>query len=652
MAESSLSFIPRKDWKKGVDKVQQEVSSRGRENGKNKSRHQEELGDFSTTLRVLPISVLAIVIGAMCAFVALALLRLIGLFTNLFYYGHWGSKLVSPAGNHLGWFSILVPIGGGLIVGLMARYGSERIRGHGIPEAIEAILINGSRVEPKVALLKPLSSAISIGSGGPFGAEGPIIMTGGAFGSMIAQLFHLTSAERKTLLVAGAAGGMSATFASPVAAVLLAVELLLFEWKPRSLIPVALASVVAAVVRRYILGFGPLFPVPEHPLHIGPVALLGCALVGLLAGILSALLTVSVYAAEDAFQKLPIHWMWWPLIGGLAIGLGGMIFPQALGVGYDTIGALLQGSVTTKVILGVLIVKWFIWAVSLGSGTSGGVLAPLLMMGGALGGLESMFLPNEGAGFWPLISMGAILGGTMRSPFTSIVFAFELTHDANIFLPLLVGSVIAHAFTVLTLKRSILTEKVARRGYHLSREYAVDPLEILFVREVMRPEVVVLPAEKPMREFQQALASQDTQSQRLLPVANDAGQLVGVVTRGDIHKRVKEKGEGEWQRPAGEFVRKEFIETFPNETLRAVVYVMAEKGITRMPVVDRETRKFMGLLALEDLLKARARHLEEERRREQVLNLLSFLPGAKAEERDERPGATETLKRNETQIAP
>jgi chloride channel protein, CIC family len=405
----------------------------------------EELGDFTTTRRVVPISFLAMGIGVLCAFVALALLRLIGLFTNLFYFGRWNTSMVSPVGNHLGFYSVLVPIGGALIIGVMARYGSERIRGHGIPEAIEAILINGSRVEPKVALLKPLSSAISIGSGGPFGAEGPIIMTGGAFGSMIAQLFHLTSAERKTLLVAGAAGGMSATFASPVAAVLLAVELLLFEWKPRSLIPVALASAVAGVVRRYILGFGPLFPVPPHPLFIGPKGLLGCALVGLLAGVLSALLTVSVYAAEDSFQRLKIHWMWWPAIGGLAIGLGGVIFPQALGVGYDTIGALLQGRVTTKVILGVLLVKWFIWAVSLGSGTSGGVLAPLLMMGGALGGLEARFLPDEGAGFWPLISMGAILGGTMRSPFTSIVFAFELTHDANIFLPLLVGSVISHA---------------------------------------------------------------------------------------------------------------------------------------------------------------------------------------------------------------
>jgi H+/Cl- antiporter ClcA/CBS domain-containing protein len=567
---------------------------------------------------VLPISGLAIGIGAACAFVALALLRLIGIFTNLFYYGRWSSAMVSPVGNHLGWFSVLVPVAGALIIGVMARYGSERIRGHGIPEAIEAILMNGSRVEPKVALLKPLSSAISIGSGGPFGAEGPIIMTGGAFGSMIAQLFHLTAAERKTLLVAGAAGGMSATFASPVAAVLLAVELLLFEWKPRSLIPVALASAVAAVLRRYILGLGPLFPVPEHPLFIGPKALMACVLVGLLAGALSALLTLSVYAAEDFFQRIPIHWMWWPAIGGLAIGLGGLVFPQALGVGYDTIGNLLQGGVTTKVILGVLLVKWFIWAVSLGSGTSGGVLAPLLMMGGALGGLEAMFLPNEGAGFWPLVSMGAILGGTMRSPFTSIIFAFELTHDANVFLPLLVGSVVAHAFTVLTLKRSILTEKVARRGYHLSREYSIDPLELLFAREVMRTKIAALSATSTLREVQHSLRADHRQKQRLLPVVDAQGCLTGVVTRGDIREQIEFGGELGLDKHLSELVQPSVV-AFPDEPLRVVVHRMAEKGITRVPVVDRDSRKLLGLLSLDDLLKARSRHLEEERRREQTL---------------------------------
>jgi CIC family chloride channel protein len=593
----------------------------------NKKDRNDELGDFTTTWRVVPISLLATVIGVICAFVALALLRLIGLFTNLFYFGRWGTAMVSPAGNHLGVYSVFVPIAGALIIGVMARYGSERIRGHGIPEAIESILLNGSRIEPKVALLKPISSAISIGSGGPFGAEGPIIMTGGAVGSMIAQLFHLTSAERKTLLVAGAAGGMSATFASPVAAVLLAVELLLFEWKPRSLIPVALASAMAAVVRRYILGFGPLFPVPVHPLFIGPNGLLGCALVGLLAGALSALLTLSVYAAEDAFQRLKIHWMWWPTIGGLAIGLGGLVFPQALGVGYDTIGALLQGSVTTRVILGVLLVKWFIWAVSLGSGTSGGVLAPLLMMGGALGGLEAMFLPNEGAGFWPLISMGAILGGTMRAPFTSIVFAFELTHDANVFLPLLVGSVIAHGFTVLTLKRSILTEKVARRGYHLSREYAVDPLEILFVHEVMRTKVVVLPAASTLGEIWHSLRVDHRQEQRLLPVVNAEGQLVGVVTRGDISRRMEQNGDAALGWPIGDLVRASAVEAHPDEPLRVVVYRMVEKGCTRMPVLERATRKFLGLVSINDLLKARSRHLEEESRRERSLKFRFFPPG-------------------------
>jgi H+/Cl- antiporter ClcA len=590
-----------------------------------------KLGDFTTTLRILPISLLAMLIGVLCAYVALALLRLIGLFTNLFYYGRWNTSMVSPANNHLGWYSILVPIAGGVVVGIMARYGSERIRGHGIPEAIEAILINGSRVEPKVALLKPISSAIAIGSGGPFGAEGPIIMTGGAFGSMIAQLFHLTNAERKTLLVAGAAGGMSATFAAPVAAVLLAVELLLFEWKPRSLIPVALASAVAAIARRYILGLGPLFPVPPHPLFIGSKALLGCVLVGLLGGILSALLTLSIYAAEDAFSHLKLHWMWWPTIGGLAIGLGGMIFPQALGVGYDTIGAILQGSVTVKVFIGILLVKWFIWAVSLGSGTSGGVLAPLLMMGGALGGLEALFLPNEGAGFWSLVSMGAVLGGTMRAPFMSVIFAFELTHDAGILLPLLVAGTISYGCTVLMLRRSILTEKVARRGYHLSSEYAVDPLEILFVREVMRANVIVLSAQAKVGDVWKSINMDHAQAQRLLPVVDADQKLVGVVTRADIRDRRQNEGDAVLEVRLGELVRKTTVETNPDEILRIVVYRMAETGLTRLPVVDHSTGKFLGLIALEDLLKARTKHLEEERRREQPLKLRFLFAGEESE---------------------
>ncbi len=582
----------------------------------------EILGDFTTTTRVIPISLLAIVIGLIASGVAWVLLRLIGLFTNLFYYQRWSWAMVSPAGNHLGALAILVPVAGALIIGLMARYGSERIRGHGIPEAIESILINGSRIQPRLAILKPLSSAISIGSGGPFGAEGPIIMTGGAFGSMIAQMFHLTSVERKTLLVAGAAAGMSATFAAPISAVLLAVELLLFEWKPRSLIPVALASAVAGAARRYIIGLGPLFPAPAHSVFIGPQGLLGCLVAGLLAGGLSALLTLAVYGAEDAFLHLKkIHWMWWPAIGGLVVGVGGYIFPQALGVGYDTIGALIQGTVPLHVLVGILIVKSIIWSVSLGSGTSGGVLAPLLMMGGALGGLEAGFLPNEGLGFWPLVSMGAILGGTMRSPFTGILFAVELTHDVNMFLPLLVAAVIAHLFTVLTLKRSILTEKVSRRGYHLSREYAVDPLEILFVREVMRSNLVALPADGSMEELRKMFrAGHGPRGQRLYPLIDCEKRVRGVITRKRMGELLADSNHDGAQ--LGDLANSDPVVAYADEPLRAVVYRMAETGFTRMPVVDsHDSQKLAGIVSLDDLLRARTRDLEEERTRERVLRI-------------------------------
>ncbi len=587
----------------------------------------EKLGDFTTTPRAISISGLAVGIGLVSAYIAWALLKLIGIFTNLFFFQRWGTSMVSPATNRLGLWEVVVPVIGALIIGVMARYGSERIRGHGIPEAIEAILINGSKVEPKVALLKPLSSAISIGSGGPFGAEGPIIMTGGAFGSMIAQLFHLTSTERKTLLVAGAAAGMSATFAAPVSAVLLAVELLLFEWKPRSLIPVALASVTAGAARRYILGVGPLFPVPAHPIFIGPQGLAGCVIAGLLAGLLSALLTGAVYASEDFFQKLPIHWMWWPALGGLTIGLGGLIFPQALGVGYDTIGALLQGDVPRNVILGILLVKSVIWSVSLGSGTSGGVLAPLLMMGGALGGIEAMFLPHEGVGFWPLVSMGAILGGTMRSPFTGIIFALELTHDVNMLAPLLLAVTIAHGFTVLTLKRSILTEKVARRGYHLSREYSVDPLEILFVREVMRDNIAALPANATVASSAATLhGDHRDRGQLLYPVIDSEKKLVGVVTRDGLQQKLKDNPHSTERVSA--IARKDPVVAYAGEPLRLVVYRMADKGVTRMPVVSEKDGSLMGMVSLQDLLRARTRNLEEERRRERVLRI-HFPFGAK-----------------------
>jgi len=575
-----------------------------------------ELGDFTATRRVLLLAAIALLLGIVSTFLSVALLRLIALFTNLFFFQRLSLDSVSPADHALGVWVVLVPIAGGLIIGLMARFGSERIRGHGIPEAIEAILMNGSRVEPRLAVLKPVSSAISIGSGGPFGAEGPIIMTGGAVGSLIAQFVHLTSAERKTLLVAGAAAGMSATFATPLAAVLLAVELLLFEWKPRSFVPVAIASATAAAARRYVVGTGPLFPVPSHALFLGPTGLAGCVVAGIAAGLLSALLTRAVYASEDAFQRLPLHWMWWPLIGGAAIGLGGLVFPEALGVGYDIIGRLLQGDAPATLLAGILLVKSSIWAIALGSGTSGGVLAPLLMMGGALGGVEAAFLPALGPGFWPLVSMGAILGGTMRSPFTGIVFALELTHDINMVLPLLVAVTIAHTTTVLLLKRSILTEKISRRGFHVTREYQVDPLEILFVREAMRPDVLTIHRGASAFEVR-AILKAASRRQRLWPITDDRQCLAGVVTRPDLENWLLEVEPG----CVSDIMNTGAAVAFEDEPLGAIAQRMALTGFTALPVVTRTDRRITGLITLTDLLAGRRHALETEQRRERVLTL-------------------------------
>jgi CIC family chloride channel protein len=497
---------------------------------------KDELGDFTTTRRLIPITMVATGIGVLAAFVALALLKLIGLFTNLCFYGRWDTALVSPAHHHLGLFVIVVPALGGLLIGLIARFGSEKIRGHGIPEALESILMRGSRVEAKLAVLKPISAAISIGTGGPFGAEGPIIMTGGAFGSLVAQRFHLTSAERKTLLVAGSAAGMAATFGTPLAATLLAVELLLFEWKPRSFVPVALACGSAMATRHFLFDTAPLFPVHAPVAGDDLMLLLACIGAGIGAGVLSLAMTKSVYLFEDLFQKrLRIHWMWWPALGGLAIGVGGFIEPRALGVGYDTIAGLLTTHVAIGAIISLVLVKWGIWSFSLGSGTSGGVLAPLLMLGAALGALEANVFPDAPLGFWPLVSMGAILGGTMRSPLTGILFAAEVSGDFNALLPLSIAVVVAHAFTVLVMPRSVLTEKVARRGYHVTREYEIDPLEVLFVREVMRADTTEAAATayegETLKTATQRMAKMHA---TMLAVADDTGSVIGSLHLEDV----------------------------------------------------------------------------------------------------------------------
>ncbi len=578
-------------------------------------RVEDRLADFTRDKRMLLLALMAMVIGAISAVVAKALVWLISVLTNLTFYQRFSSDFISPANHHLGPLVIFAPVVGGLIIGLMARYGSEKIRGHGIPEALEAILFGRSRMSVKVAILKPLSSAISIGSGGPFGAEGPIIMTGGAIGSIFAQLFHLSAAERKTLLVAGAAAGMSAIFNAPVAAVLLAVELLLFEWRPRSFIPVAIASAVAAVVRVPLLGSGAIFPVTTHA-PLGSEGLMIALLVGIAAGLASGALTALVYFCEDVFSKLPIHWMWWPAIGGLFVGVGGWLDPRVLGVGYDTIHALLRGELVGAMVIGLLIGKAVVWSISLGSGTSGGVLAPLLIIGGALGAIEGRFISLGDPGLWAMISMAAMMGGTMRSPLTAMIFTLELTHDLNLLPALLVSCIAAHALTVLWLRRSILTEKVARRGFHVTREYSVDPLAVLRVGEVMDRNPPTVPAQMKVSELSDLIANGDpalSHRQGTL-IVDENGTLAGIITRGDLVRALEKSPVGSTVAEAG---TQDLIVAFPDEILHDAVTRMVRHDIGRLPIVRRDNpRMIVGYLGRAGVMTARLRRHEEEHHRE------------------------------------
>ena len=577
---------------------------------------EDRLRDFSTDRRLLPLTAMAVVIGVAGALVAYALVWLIGLITNLAYYHRLRTELVSPADHHLGVAAVLVPMVGGLIIGLLARYGSEKIRGHGIPEAMEAILIGRSRMSAKVAVLKPLSSAISIGTGGPFGAEGPIIMTGGAIGSLFAQAFHLSAAERKTLLVAGAAAGMAAIFATPLAAVLLAVELLLFEWKPRSFIPVAAAAAVAAALRVPLLGPGPIFPVQAHSALTGQELVLAVA-VGVLAGLGSGVLTWLVYTAEDAFAKLPFHYMWWPMIGGLFVGLGGLLFPRALGVGYDTIADLLAGRLLGGFLIGLMVTKALIWAIALGSGTSGGVLAPLLIMGGALGAIEAGLLPVGDAGLWGMLSMAAMMGGTMRSPLTAVAFMLELTDDIAVLPGLLVACAAAHAVTVLIMRRSILTEKVARRGYHVMREYIVNPLTRVRVGEVMEPQPPTLPARQRIDLLFRDLTAHDSVlgGRYAWPLLDDSGSLVGIVTRGDLVRAAR--GDGDPELTVLQAGSSNLVVTYPDELLEEALNKMVRHDIGRLPVVERANhRRLLGYLGRTGIAAGWRHMFEEEQVRE------------------------------------
>lgn len=434
---------------------------------------------FLADRRTLFISALAIALGLLAAGISRALTALIGLFTNLAYYARVSTAFVSPANHHLGYWSVLVPVAGGLIVGLMARYGSAAIRGHGIPEAMEQVLRNESRVPARITLLKPFSAAISIGTGGPFGAEGPIIATGGALGSLIGQIIHMTASERKALLAAGAAAGMTATFGTPISAILLAVELLLFEFKARSLIPVAFACAAAAAARLFLLGSAAVFAMPG----IAPptsAAITGYTLIGAFAGFISIYITELVYWIEDLFEHLPIHWMWWPALGGIAVGLAGLIAPHTLGVGYDNIEHILDGSLSGQVLLAFCLVKLVSWSIALGSGTSGGTLAPLFTIGGGLGAVTGAFLSSIPAfrtvdpRIAALVGMSATFAGSSRAFLTSLIFAYEATHQQSALIPLLSGCTAAYLMSSLLMRNTIMTKKIVRRGIAVPAEYSAE----------------------------------------------------------------------------------------------------------------------------------------------------------------------------------
>ncbi|GEP11898.1 chloride channel protein [Methylobacterium gnaphalii] len=555
---------------------------------------------------MLVLVAMALVIGSAGSVAAYALIKLIALVTQLAWFGRFDTTPVSLADAARTPWMVAVPVIGGLLIGLMARFGSEKIRGHGIPEAIEAILIGQSRMSPKVAILKPLSSAISIGTGGPFGAEGPIIMTGGAIGSLFAQFFHLSSAERKTLLVAGAASGMTAIFGTPMAAVLLAVELLLFEWRPRSFLPVTAAALTATAWRPLVFESGPLFAfsgVPALPWW----GLAACAMVGILAGLQSALLTKCLYTLEDLFERLPIHWMWWPAIGGLCIGLGGLIEPRALGVGYDVIGDLLAGHLLVQAVLAILVVKAAIWLLALSSGTSGGVLAPLLILGGAMGWLVGGVLPGN-PGFWALLGMAAMLGGTMRAPLTGAVFAAEITGDLHTLPALLAATAAAYAVTVLILKRSILTEKIARRGQHITREYGIDPFELTRVRDVMVSRPETLSANMTVTA---AVETVERGEHRTYPVIDAEGRPIAVVSGKDaLHWKMSPGGPEEAlaERLTGQAA----VIVHPGDVVARAVDLMLGRHQGCIAVTEVETGRLTGIVTRRDLLKVRAEVIRSE----------------------------------------
>ena len=579
------------------------------------------------THRILLISVLAVILGVAAAYVAQLLMLMINLITDLSFYGRVsdvigpvaaarsGSFVLSPADNHLGAWVILIPAIGGLMAGVMARWGSRAIQGHGIPEAMEQILTNESNIPPRITWLKPVSSAFAIGTGGPFGAEGPIISTGGALGSLLGQLLRVTANERKVLLAAGAAAGMAAVFGAPVASLVLAVELLLFELRPRSLIPVALATVTAVAVRYATYGAAPVFPMPAV-LQPGGLALISFVVIGGIVGFASIGVTKAVYGVEDLFEKLPIHWMWWPVMGALVAGFVGWIEPRTLGVGYDNIDALVQGhwGLTMLVTFGAL--KFISWVIALGSGTSGGTLAPLFMIGGSLGAVIGIGINYVVPGFnidpriAALVGMAAIFAGSSRALLTAVVFAFETTRQPACLLPLLGGCTAAYLVSALLMRNTIMTEKIARRGVRVPSEYAADYLEQVSVGTVCSRDVATLQTTQTLAEVRRWLADESANTQhRGYPVIDEHGHVKGMLAR-----RTLLDPQWHYTLALGELVTASPIAVSEGHSLREAADHMVAENVGRMVVVSEEDpRKLVGIITRGDILTAHAKRLREAR---------------------------------------
>ena len=572
--------------------------------------------------RMVVVSVLSGAVGLMAGFVAFALYRLIGLFTNLFFFHRWTWDFISPRLNSLGLWVIVVPVLGGIIVGFMVKYGTPKIKGHGIPEAMEAVLVNRSRIQPRVAILKPISAAIAIGTGGPFGAEGPIIQTGGALGSVIGQALHMTASERKVLLACGAAAGMSATFDTPIAGVILAIELLLFEFKSRSFIPLVIASTLAAAVHMQLLGPGPMFTVTAMNFGI-PRALPFYLILGVICGVAAVAITKALYWMEDQFEKLPVNEFWWPAIGALGLGIIGYFVPRVLGVGYDTISDILNANLTLKLLLVVMIAKSAAMVISLGSGTSGGLLAPTFMSSAALGGafasIMNRFFPsaNLSPGAFALVAMGAVFGAASRATFAFIIFAFEITRDYNSVLPLMLVCVIADGLAMLLMPTSIMTEKLERRGLRIHQDYEPDVQQQVRVFETMDPEAPTLPANMPVAELAELIARRDPEVNRHqgMIILDEDGKLCGIITRGDVLRALDKNPKGTMS--VLEAGTRDVVVSYPDEVLYEASAKMLRNNVGRLPVVDRnDPRRVVGYLGRPGIMAASLRRLEEEHVRE------------------------------------